>query len=231
MPDAYFLPDYRTIRYCLMKHILHGFTLIEMAVVLVILAFLLGTLLMPMSVQMTQQKIRNTQQRLAELKETLIGFAIDQGRLPCPASTTNGLETTGCDDNTEGYFPWRTLSLNIKQDAWGHPFRYRVDTPYSKSFDFPNSPDTSSQLRIRDRHDPPNNLINESLNSNVVAIIFSQGQHELSSIHEEENRDADNIYIQGEYVENQFDDFLIWLPKTILINRLVAAGKWQAPSP
>jgi len=205
----------------------HGFTLIEMAVVLVILAFLLGSLLMPMSEQMKQQKIRNTQQRLAELKETLIGFAIDKGRLPCPASTKNGLETAGCGDNTEGYFPWRTLSLDIRQDAWGHPFRYRVDTQYAAS-QFPNNPpDTSSQLKIIDTQD--NSLINESLNSNVVAIIFSQGKHELSSLHEEENRDGDRIYIQGEYVENQFDDFLIWLPKTILINRLVVAGKWSPP--
>ncbi|EDN71740.1 hypothetical protein BGS_0335 [Beggiatoa sp. SS] len=63
----------------------------------------------------------------------------------------------------------------------------------------------------------------------MVAIIYSQGKHELSSVHEEENRNGDNIYIQGEYVENQFDDFLIWLPKTILINRLVVAGKWPPP--
>jgi prepilin-type N-terminal cleavage/methylation domain-containing protein len=213
-----------------MKHNHSGFTLIEMAIVLMIIGLLVNSLLIPASQQMKQQKIRHTQQDLATLKETLIGFAIAQNRLPCPASTINGLETTGCDDNTEGYFPWRTLNLNIKQDAWGRPFRYRVDAEYATSA-FPSNPhDTSSQLRIRNTYNSPNNyLTNEANNSNVVALIFSQGQNQLSSIHEKENRDADKIYIQGEYVESQFDDILLWLPKTILINRLVAAGKSAAP--
>ena len=33
-------------------------------------------------------------------------------------------------------------------------------------------------------------------------------------------------YIQDVYVEDQFDDLLVWLPKNLLIARLTAAGKW-----
>ena len=60
-----------------MMKISHGFTLIEIAVVLIIIGFLIGSLLVPTSVQMIQQKIQVTQQRLEEIKETLIGYAID----------------------------------------------------------------------------------------------------------------------------------------------------------
>jgi len=43
------------------------------------------------------------------------------------------------------------------------------------------------------------------------------------------------VYLQDVYVEdksdgiNTFDDMLIWLPKSILINRLAEAGKWPPP--
>jgi len=59
--------------------------------------------------------------------------------------------------------------------------------------------------------------------SRVIAIIFSYGKDGQPN---DENDTTDNNYAQDDYVENKFDDRLIWLPKSILINRLVAAGKW-----
>ncbi|OAD22159.1 hypothetical protein THIOM_002053, partial [Candidatus Thiomargarita nelsonii] len=37
---------------------------------------------------------------------------------------------------------------------------------------------------------------------------------------------TDNIYTQDVFVENTFDDRLIFLSKNILINRLAYSGKW-----
>ena len=62
-----------------------GFTLAELAVVLVIVGLLLGGLMVPLSTQMDNRYRSDTVKALADIREALIGFAIVNGRLPCPA--------------------------------------------------------------------------------------------------------------------------------------------------
>ena len=70
------------------SHPSNGFTLVEMAVVLVIVGLLLAGLLMPLSAQLDQRNTTDTQKALAEIQQALIGYAIVNGRLPCPAQAT-----------------------------------------------------------------------------------------------------------------------------------------------
>ncbi len=71
-----------------------GFTLVELAVVVVIVGLMLAGLLVPISAQMDMQSFRKTNENLIEMKEALIGYAIINGRLPCPATiTSNGRES------------------------------------------------------------------------------------------------------------------------------------------
>lgn len=63
-----------------------GFTLTELAVVLVIVAFLVGGLLLPLSVQHQVAIAKETQGQLNAANDALLGFAAAQGRLPCPAA-------------------------------------------------------------------------------------------------------------------------------------------------
>ncbi|RKZ76828.1 MAG: hypothetical protein DRR19_28370 [Candidatus Parabeggiatoa sp. nov. 1] len=205
-----------------------GFTLVEMAVVLLIIGLLIGGLLVPLSVQIDQSRLNATEQSLQDIKEALIGFAIVDGRLPCPAvSGDDGVEDSGlCGD--EGFLPWATLALNIgKSDVWGAPFRYRVDTRYTTQ-PFPDDPpDTSSGLVVQDNTQPtPVQLVAPESNSTsrVIAIIFSYGKD--GQANGQNGGTIDQVYAQDVYIENQFDDRLIWLAKSILINRLAVAGKW-----
>lgn len=66
----------------------------ELAVVMVIVTLLLGGLLMPLSAQRDTKAINDTQRQLGEIRDTLLGFAIANDRLPCPASdSSNGRES------------------------------------------------------------------------------------------------------------------------------------------
>ena len=78
--------------------ILHrGFTLVELAIVMFIVALLLGGMLLPLSAQQDVRSQGETQKQLAEAREALLGFAIAKGRLPCPASATSNGQESFCD--------------------------------------------------------------------------------------------------------------------------------------
>jgi type II secretory pathway pseudopilin PulG len=71
-----------------------GFTLVEIAIALFFIALILGGLLVPLTTQIEQRKTSDTQKTLEEIKEALVGFAVANARLPCPASaTSNGVES------------------------------------------------------------------------------------------------------------------------------------------
>ena len=121
----------------------HGFTLIEIAIVLVIVGLLLGGLLMPLATQVEGQRRTETEKTLREINEAIIGFALVNGRLPCPANPAlatgvvgAGLErapapiTTVCTGGIVGVVPWATLGVS-ELDAWGRRFTYRVTDWYS----------------------------------------------------------------------------------------------------
>ena len=62
-----------------------GFSLVELAVVMAIVAFLLGGLIYTLSAQVDQRNFEETRRRLDQARELILAFAITNGRLPCPA--------------------------------------------------------------------------------------------------------------------------------------------------
>lgn len=71
-----------------------GFTLVEVAIVMVIVGLLLGGLVSAFGTLQQQQKIGEATTKLNDVRDALLGFAAVNGRLPCPASTTsNGYES------------------------------------------------------------------------------------------------------------------------------------------
>ena len=94
-----------------------GFTLVELAVVIVIVALLLGALLVPLATQLQQQKNRETRETLEEIREALLGYAMAQGRLPCPDrdAAPDGLENAPCgasNQTAEGFLPYDDLGVS-----------------------------------------------------------------------------------------------------------------------
>lgn len=124
-------------------HAAGGFSLVEMAVVLVVFALMLGGLLMITGTQIATERTKNTQRMLAEARQALLGFAAVNGRLPCPAapnapagSAAAGVEraptATGCTGGQAGVLPWATLGLP-ETDAWGRRISYRVSALHSRT--------------------------------------------------------------------------------------------------
>lgn len=114
-----------------------AFTLVELAVVLMIVALLLSTLMYTLSAQSDQRAREQTQRTLEQAREALIGFAIANGRLPCPASAaSNGVEAPNgggdCSNYNDGFLPAVTLGFQPTDaagyavDAWNNRIRYAL---------------------------------------------------------------------------------------------------------
>lgn len=120
-----------------------GFSLAELAIVLLIMSVLLGGLMMPLSAQIDARNLADTTKTLNEARDALLGFAAANGRLPCPATaSSNGIESPDgggvCAQPWDGYLPGVTLGLaptdnqGFVVDAWGRRIRYAV-TKYSSN--------------------------------------------------------------------------------------------------
>ena len=130
-----------------------GFTLIEIAVVIAIIGALLGTLLVPLATQIEATKIKATDRDMESIREALIGYAMANGRLPCPDHDGDGLEdrdltstlspdsgpTLQCDSDTTatgvtpdylGWLPHADLGVGAS-DAWGRKYLYEVSPEFT----------------------------------------------------------------------------------------------------
>lgn len=118
-----------------------GFTLVEMAMVLMIIGLLLAGLIPTISSQVEQQRTNETRKTLEEIKDALLGFAVANGRLPCPASSSNGEESFAAGENASsgicskffnGFVPAVTLGISPVNDqghvldGWNNSIRYAV---------------------------------------------------------------------------------------------------------
>ncbi|MBY0243100.1 MAG: type II secretion system GspH family protein [Burkholderiaceae bacterium] len=114
-----------------------AFSLVEMAIVLVIVGLMVGGLLTPLTVQLEQRRVADTRRMLDDAREALVGYAVRHGHLPCPAiSAANGEEDRSgqrcTDERRDGFLPWATLGLP-KLDAWNHLYRYSVTPAFADS--------------------------------------------------------------------------------------------------
>ena len=120
-----------------------GFSLVELAVALFIIALLLAGALIPLSTQIEVRNAAETQRSLDSIREAIIGFAQANGRLPCPADGTKpagaagaGTEVLGgASPNTTcpnlfGVVPWTTLGVP-ETDRWGRRFSYQVSAIFA----------------------------------------------------------------------------------------------------
>jgi prepilin-type N-terminal cleavage/methylation domain-containing protein len=181
-----------------------GFTLVELAMVLFIVALLLGGLLVPLATQLEGRQRAEAQIELQEIREALIGYAIaNDGNLPCYADDTGGIDVTRDEDSPaacnpgaqagDQYLPWSTLGLDNGTDPWNQYWRYRVDEGFAN--DFPDTatptvtittlPVVEISIRELDGSDPATGPGTPQYNYLIsseypVAIVYSMGANQTA---------------------------------------------------
>jgi prepilin-type N-terminal cleavage/methylation domain-containing protein len=225
-----------------------GFTMVEMAMVLAVIVFLLGSGLAVFHTQVEQQRISDTKKALEEAKQALIGraAATTPPSFPCPDRTVGAGANDGLEDRTnattcpfyEGNLPWVTLGIPGK-DAWGNRLRYRV-TPAFINQTTGIALTSVGTLTVNDE------------NGNVLAqaapvVLLSHGVNGFgatsgggvviaappaANINELENTNGNAIYVMGPKLDEAaavggvFDDIVTWMPTTLILSRLIDAGKY-----
>jgi len=224
-----------------------GFSLIELAVVLVIIGTLIGSFIGTLGSRIDTTRRNETRDQLEEIKIALYGFAMSQvnPRLPCPDTDNDGVENpvgggVCTAEMTRGGLPWQTLGIQ-RGDAWGSNFSYWVNSLYSVGFDVTtNGTDIG---RIVTSVNAGNNISN-----NVAAVIFSHGKNQYGSTDvagfarpavpaggayndERENQDVDvapvtfvSRSITDENTAVVFDDIVFWISEFELKGKMVQAG-------
>jgi prepilin-type N-terminal cleavage/methylation domain-containing protein len=224
-----------------------GFTLVEVAIAMLVVSMLLAGLLGPLAAHLEHRYSEETQRALDEAREALLGFAMANGRLPRPAaSDSDGTERTpDCVTNADctGYLPWAVLGT-ARSDAWGKLLRYSVTKGFANGAGAPLTLSSAGVKRVMTRTGPDTYILADQ----VVAVVISHGQRNwgrgidgsdfadasASNADEDANATHDGQSATPFYARTasssssanggEFDDLVVWIPQTLLASRLVSAG-------
>jgi prepilin-type N-terminal cleavage/methylation domain-containing protein len=212
---------------CIKHH--QGFSLVEMAIVLIIFGHFLSATLIPLSAQRDLSDYRTARSDLDQIKEALLGYLISKGSLRCSDTIGKGAADNSCSAGAivQGDIPWTGLGVS-RLESWGQPYRYCVD----KNFVSPSVILLSSSGSIYLYSS--SNLI-QKIASNLPTVVHGSGknggiQSPPSTLADELKNTAigpnelDNTFVTNE-ITSDFDDLVVWVPSSILFSRMVSAQK------
>jgi len=210
-----------------------GFTLVEIAIVLVIVGLMLAAFLTPLRAQLSQRDNTETRAKLSEISEALFGYALNHtaignGKpyLPCPDTDGDGLEnrTVNLCTSLVGGLPYSDLAV-ISTDSWGRNYIYRVSQNFADSTN-------GFGLGMNGNITVLDSAGGNSLATNIPVIVISLGENGATlpvvGADQSENTDGDTFFVSKSFTDNTanpFDDLIIWLSPNVLMNRMVTAGK------
>lgn len=212
-----------------------GISLLELSIVLVITGIILAGLASGVDAQIEQRDRRQTRQQLEEIKQALLGFAVANGRLPCPDSTGNdGIEDrtgavgsqTCINTISIGNLPWVTLGIG-QFDAWQRNFAYGVTpgsvTPLTAGFahdpppapvcpaTMPPPPSTVSfDLCTIGTFDIRDSVGGAMVAQDIAAVVISYGRNgglAPTTPDETENQNGDDVAVDRAYSSNPAQPF------------------------
>lgn len=218
----------------------NGFSLLEIAIVLMIVGALMGAMLQPYGAHIVERQRKDTQSQLRQIQSAVLGFGAAHHRLPCPL--VNSAQPFGDCSVSHGYVPAALLGLDgrvddngLLVDAWDNPIRYSVtgvDSDNDGQSDFTAA---FGMHAVGMQYLKPGMQVCSSaagcktLRANQVPVVlYSVGPTAAPrSDDEQENLDEDNRFVMREpdrAGSDQFDDLVLWVSENTLYTYLIRAG-------
>jgi len=180
-----------------------GFSLIELAIVMVIIAFLVSGAMLPLTSSIDRARIKEARVELDErIRGALLGYAVSRPLgtvfMPCPdclAACGDPQPNDGIEDRIDvglcvtdvGNLPWVTLGLGAV-DPWGSRYGYAVAQQFADSGDgfTLTLPDlTAAGIGASVQNGAGNFLIGSPGTEGAVAIIWSAGKNRYGASSEQ----------------------------------------------
>ncbi len=171
----------------------NGFTLVEIAVVILILGLLTAMIMRVMEPVLQSYQMDITDRHMEKVKDALENYVLDNDAYPCPAEMNLAKSDSGYGEATDcasppppgveetltgrdgeavriGAIPVKTLNIPFKYiaDGWGNKFTFAVSVPLTNDMSFDND---SGAIFIEDAD---NNSVT-SIPGNAHYVILSHG--------------------------------------------------------
>ena len=230
-----------------------GFTLVEIAVALAIIALLSVGAIGALQMAIMRTRIAETREALQAAREAVTAYAVANRSLPCPAAAgADGLEQSragGSCTTTRGLLPWATLGVR-GVDGWGNRIGYMVSPALVKApadrIRLENTGDIQIVLR-----DAAGNEISAATSAAVAFALWSHGQNgrgattladtlvaDDSTTNSDEDANtsqadasaARRLYAREGSTSSataggEFDDMVEWESRFVLFGRMITAGQ------
>jgi prepilin-type N-terminal cleavage/methylation domain-containing protein len=228
-----------------------GFSLVELALVLLILSLIMPPLVLHGIQSQAAQQQAQVREELQLLKQSLKGHLMQTGALPCPSGLLSQGQSLRSEAGecllTGGFFPTAELALDLPKssdghllDPWGRAYRYgltHLDRDGNGATDWANAADVA-HLPLVDLRGDLRVCEEPSLNSvcsaggwteTGVALVYSTGRvleaDEAQAENLEEGRDR--VWVWA--VDEQLDDVFRWISPVEAVAWLVEAGRAYIP--
>ncbi len=203
-----------------------GFTLIELAIVLVIIGVLVGSFIGTIGSRIDTTRRAEAIAQLDEIKQVILGYAYSSApgstSLPCPdcdVACAGGTANDGDEDRvggncvrSEGNLPWLTLGM-ARSDVWNTRYHYWVDTNFANQATPFGLMSTGTGV-IRTRvPDGVGGMTVKMVANNAAMVVFTYGKNTYGgisadgvvrpaipagNIDEAENADGDKSFLSRE---------------------------------
>lgn len=216
-----------------------GFTLVEIAIVLLIVGLLTRTLIEPISTARQHKQFDLTRSELQQVKDSLHAHLIAHGYLPCPilnadVNQVSNSEEGGVCEVRQGYVPAVVLGLSgainshgALLDVWNRPYVYTVSLSNHTSkgnIRFPDwtTPGEASNVGLRhlsaelvlcvepSRAACPKRQVRAN---NLAFVVLSLGRDDSTTGAQSENQDGDETFVINPLsirTDSPFDDQIVW---------------------
>lgn len=225
--------------------LISGFTLIELAVVLVIVGILLGSTLSSLSSRIEYTRKNETATELEEVKQAMMAYAFVNGNLPCPdcsdnagdcaaASAADGVADYDTANNrcyvngSLGNLPWVTLGMG-RSDAWGTRYRYSVQNIYADAgaaFALGSAAGSETILEPDFTADATG-AVTRILANNIVAVLLSHGPNGFGGMDENNVARAAIPAANIDELENTNDDQFYYTRPETAVGATIAGGEFD----